>query len=134
MISTQLSFHKANVGICARNSRKISFTIFYRRTSFTSFVKLLTIFCQRLQVYLCLIYMIYFYIIFTFIKSYNSIKTDTLVGLYGHFCKRFSLRVLLSFWLIFSQLESGVAYKSVAYKKLYITTRINIRFDLLWNT
>ena len=36
---------------------------------------------------------------------------------FGHFCPKFSLRVLLSFCLIFYQFQSGVAYKSVAYKK-----------------
>ena len=37
--------------------------------------------------------------------------------LFRHFCQNFSLRVLLSFCLIFCQFELGVAYKSVAYKK-----------------
>ena len=34
--------------------------------------------------------------------------------------RKFSLRVLLSFCLIFCQFQPGVAYKSVAYKKRVI--------------
>ena len=36
---------------------------------------------------------------------------------FGHTCQKFSLRVLLSFCLIFCQFQPGVAYKSIAYKK-----------------
>ena len=34
--------------------------------------------------------------------------------------EKFSLRVLLSICLIFCQFQPGVAYKSVAYKNMYI--------------
>ena len=36
---------------------------------------------------------------------------------FGHVCQKFSLRVLLSFCLIFCQFQPGVAYESIAYKK-----------------
>ena len=76
-------------------------------------------------------------------QSYNPIKTDTLV--FAHFLEyllvlwmvtwmkkvntfkiagcsdkvqiKFSLRVLLKVYLIFSQYQPGIAYESVAYKK-----------------
>ena len=37
--------------------------------------------------------------------------------------RKLRLRVLLSFWLIFCQFQSGVAYKSVAYKKAGSTVK-----------
>ena len=37
---------------------------------------------------------------------------------FGYVCLKFSLRVLLSFCLVFCQYKSGVAYKSVAYKSV----------------
>ena len=36
----------------------------------------------------------------------------------GDFCQMFSLRVLHGFCLIFCKFQSGVAYKSVAYKNV----------------
>ena len=36
--------------------------------------------------------------------------------LFGHFCQKFSIRVLLRFCLIFCQFHPNVAHKSVAYK------------------
>ena len=39
----------------------------------------------------------------------------------------FSLRVLLSFYLIFCQFQPGVAYKRVAYKKKHVALLVMIR-------
>ena len=83
-----------------------------RHTVFSIFVS-----CLR-QVYLCLIYIIYFSIIiflFILINHINSLKETILF--FGNFYLTFSHGVLLSFCLIFCQFQPGVAYKSFAYKK-----------------
>ena len=48
---------------------------------------------------------------------------------FGHVPQKFSLRVSLSFCLIFYQFQPGVAYKSVAYveKSLYLTMINNLQ-------
>ena len=80
--------------------------------------------------YLCLhlglliIYDLFFIIVFILIainhvislKSNSHFFTNLTCQL-GHFCKKFNVRLLFSFWLNFCQFQAGVAYKSVAYKK-----------------
>ena len=65
---------------------------------------------------------IFFIIIFIFI-AINLRHTC----LFRHFCQKFCVTVLLSFSLIFSQFQPGVAYKSVAYKKACISTEKDLR-------
>ena len=56
----------------------------------------------------------------------NDIISLTQANLFiGHVCQKFSLRVLLNFYLTFCQFQPGVAYKSVAYKKKHVP---NIKF------
>ena len=65
--------------------------------------------------YLCDLFF-YYYFYFHYNESYNLTDTKKLV-FFGHVCQKFSLRVLLSFFLNFYQSQPGVAYKSVVYKK-----------------
>ena len=75
------------------------------------------------MVYLCLIYVIcFFIIIFSFI-AFNHIISLTQKNLFfGHVCHKFSLRISFSFCLIFCKFQPGVAYKSVGYKESAYTT------------
>ena len=55
-----------------------------------------------------------------FMQSVFSLSSDNLIDtgkLVFWTCQKFSLRVLLSFCLIFCKSQPAVAYKSVAYKK-----------------
>ena len=54
----------------------------------------------------------------------NLIETGKL-AFFGHFYLKFSLSMLLSFFLIFGQFQPGVAYKSVAYEKSV--------YSIIWN-
>ena len=49
---------------------------------------------------------------------------------FGHACQKFSLRVLLSFYLTFSQFQPGFAYKSVAYKKRRVMQKVPKRIKI----
>ena len=55
-------------------------------------------------------------IIFIFARNKDIISLTQTNSIFWRVCQRFSLRVLLIFCLIFCQLQSGVAYKSGAYK------------------
>ena len=69
-------------------------------------------------VYLCLIYVIYFFIIIImFIKVNYIISLRQISVSFGHVCLKFSLRVLLSFCLIFCHFQPGTAYKMLLKKK-----------------
>ena len=69
-------------------------------------------------VFLCLIYVIcFFIIIFFFITIYHIISLTQKNLFFGYVCQKFSLKVLLSFYLIFSQFQLGVAYNDIAHKK-----------------
>ena len=69
-------------------------------------------------VYFCFIYVIFFYIIIFIFITVNYIISLRQKNLFsGLVCQKFSLSVLLSFCLIFCQLQSGVTYKSVPWKK-----------------
>ena len=73
--------------------------------------------CLRLGLYmsyLCNLFVIIIFIYVTINHITSLIQTNLF---FEHVCQKFSLRVLLSFCLIFIQFQSGVAYKSVAYKK-----------------
>ena len=74
--------------------------------------------CVYVLIYLCLIYVIYFFIIIFIFITINCIISLRHKNLFfGHACQKFSLKVLLSFFLVFCQYQPGVAYKSVAYIK-----------------
>ena len=63
-------------------------------------------------------YVIYFSIIIrVFITINHAISLKQTNLFFGHACQKFSVRVLLSFCLIFGQFQPGVTCKSVAYKK-----------------
>ena len=66
--------------------------------------------CLYVLVYSCLNHVICFFIT---IDHMISLTQKNLLFV----CQKFSLRALLSFYLIFCQFQPGVAYKSVAYKK-----------------
>ena len=69
-------------------------------------------------VYLYIIYVICFFIIIFIFIIINLLISLTQKNLFfGHVRQKFSLRVLLSFCLIFCQFQPGVVYKSVSYKK-----------------
>ena len=52
---------------------------------------------------------------------------------FQHFYLKYSPTVLLSFWLIFCQFQPGVAYKSVAYKKVCnVQNLIRFRSSRSW--
>ena len=69
--------------------------------------------------YIYLIYLIYFAFINFVFLSINHIMSLIQTNLFvGHISQKFSLRVLLSFCLIFCRFQPRVAYKSVAYKKV----------------
>ena len=92
---------------------------YYRRTLFYearySFYICLYVF---VLVFICLIYVIYFaIIIFILITINHIISLKQVNSFFGYVCQKFSLRMLLSFCLIFSQFQPDVPYKSVAYKK-----------------
>ena len=71
-------------------------------------------------VFLCLICVICFYIIvFKLITTNHIISLTQKNLLFRHNCQKFSLRVLLIFWLIFYRFQSRVSFKSVAYKKAF---------------
>ena len=63
------------------------------------------------------IYVIYYHLHFHYNSELiiYSLKSANLF--FGHFELKFSLKMLLSFSLIFYQFEPGVTYKSIAYKK-----------------
>ena len=63
---------------------------------------------------LCNLFAIVIFIFITVNQIISLIQTNLL---FGHVCQKFSLRVLLSFCLIFYQFQPGNAYKSVTYKK-----------------
>ena len=60
---------------------------------------------------------IFFITIFIFIRINHIISLKQIHLFCGHFCEKFSLRLLLSFCLIFCQFQSDVPYKSFPYKK-----------------
>ena len=67
---------------------------------------------------ICLNYVICFsIIIFIFITINHIISLKQTNLSFGYFDLKFSLRVLLIFWLIFLQFKPWVAYKRIAYKK-----------------
>ena len=80
--------------------------------------------CLRLSLFmfnLCDLLSITILIFFTIIHII-SLKQTNLV--FGSFDLKSSLRVLLSFCLLFCQIEPGFAYKSAAYKKsVYLFTK-----------
>ena len=57
----------------------------------------------------------------------NLIETGKL-AFFGHFYLKFSLSMLLSFFLIFGQFQPGVAYKSVAYEKKRLFNHLKYLF------
>ena len=71
------------------------------------------------------------------IKQTYLIKTDTpafwriylhffrICPIYFHSSRKFSLRVVLSFWLKFCQFQPFVAYESVAFKKKHVFHLLN---------
>ena len=71
--------------------------------------------------YLCNLFAI---IIFIFITINHTISLMQTNLFFRHVCQKFSLRVLLSFCLIFCKFQPGVAYKSVAYKKKACTNNL----------
>ena len=93
--------------------------VLLRRSIFSIFVSV------NVLAYVCLIYLIYFAIIIFIFISTNHIISLIQTNLFvGHVCQKFSLRVLLSFCLIFCQFQPGIAYKSVAYKKKYVIKQV----------
>ena len=62
----------------------------------------------------------------TFVENFIFCAMHTC--LFGHFCQKFSFRVLLSFCLFFCQFQPGVPKKSVAYKKKAFIWIENIAF------
>ena len=65
--------------------------------------------------YLYYLFVLIIFFIITINHRISSISTDTSFS--GNVRQKFSLRVLLSFCLIFGQFQPGVACKSVAFKK-----------------
>ena len=67
--------------------------------------------------------------LFSFITINRIISLKQTNVSFGHVPQKFSLRVSLSFCLIFYQFQPGVAYKSVAYveKSLYLTMINNLQ-------
>ena len=87
--------------------------------------------CLRQAVFMSYLYDQFFFIIFIFatnVELYNSmlqiiILTKTIGFFSGHFLQSVSLRVLLSFYLIFCQFQHGVAYKN----SVYLTESLPLR-------
>ena len=72
--------------------------------------------CTKYSLYL--IYVICFFIIIFFFITIGHIVSLTQKNLFfGYVCQKFSLKVLLSFCLIFCQFQLGVAYNGIAYQK-----------------
>ena len=66
--------------------------------------------CVYVLVSMCLIYVIcFFIIIFIFIKINRTILLTQKNLFFGHVCRKFDLRVLLSFQLIFCHFQPGIA-------------------------
>ena len=76
--------------------------------------------CLRLYLFVLHMLSVLLIIIFIFITINHIILLTQINLFFGHVCQKFSLRVLLSFYLIFFfffQFQPDVTYKSVAYKK-----------------
>ena len=85
---------------------------------------------------LCLIYVICFFIII-FI-AFNHIISLTQKNLFfGHVCQKFSLRILLSFCLIFANFSLALLIKVLLIKKNVRTTNsfsmLSYEIELLWS-
>ena len=100
-----------------------------------------SIFMSMSGYYLCLIDVIYFSVSFSFPLLINHIISlkcyfERFISFQSWFYFRFvsfqfSVRVLLSFCLIFCQFQPGVTYKSVAYKKACSFKNAFKAFDLI---
>ena len=83
----------------------------------------------RLDLFVFYILYMYSTFLFSFITINRIISLKQTNVSFGHVAQKFSLRVSLSFCLIFYQFQPGVAYKSVAYveKSLYLTMINNLQ-------
>ena len=104
----------------------------YRDTLYFVYLSL----CLRLGLfmsYLCdlsYLFILFFIIIFIFITINYIISLRQKNLSFEHVSQKFSLRVLLSFCLIFRKFQPGVAYKSVAYKKsMYLKKNCSLPFS-----
>ena len=70
--------------------------------------------CLRLGLFRSYLCNLFSHFHFHYSQWHNLIDKWKLV--FGYVCQNFILRVLFSFCLIFCQIQSGIAYKSVAYK------------------
>ena len=71
----------------------------------------------RLRLFTSSLCDLFFIIIFIFITVNHIISLKQTHFLFGRFCEKFSIRVMLGFCLIFCQFQPGVAYESMAYTK-----------------
>ena len=74
-----------------------------------------------IYIYIHLIYVIYFAITIFILITINHIISLIQTNVFGHVCQTFSLRLLLSCFLIICQFQPNVAHKSVSYKKAFIS-------------
>ena len=88
-----------------------------RHAIFTIFVSIFTIYVYVLicMSYLCNLFAIIIFIFITTDHMIRLIQTNLLF--LGYVCQKFSLRLLLSFCLIFCEFQPCFAYKCVAGKK-----------------